>query len=296
MANEWVQSGGAACYNTATPGYVLYDTGALTAGVLVHVKFSISSMTQGKLVLDSIAGKPEYTEDGEYEVTGVATSNNLAFIGEEYLGDVFDGCIDDVSARIIPLYTIKDLEGNVVFTQEDETGVTASGANVQYIIDWSAIEDGCYQIHFTDGSIDYVSDCLTVKEAHTCTILLSWTNEDNAYSFNYEDLTFTPKLRVEAKLWHPSYPKEKNVFKDNAGNRRILKSETAIEEILTVKEMPRYLHDALAIGTEHDDFYIDGVKYVNEETEYSPKWRNSSQLAPVEVEVIKDELLKNNSC
>jgi hypothetical protein len=296
MANEWIQSGGAACYNTATPGYSLYDTGALTIGALAYVKFTISSMTQGKLVLDSIAGKPEYTEDGEYEVIGIATSSNLTFIGEEHLGSVFDGCIDEVSARIVPIYTIKDLDGNIVFTQTDETGVTASGVNIQYAIDWSAIEDGCYQIHFTDGAIDYVSDCITVKESHACTILLSWMNDDNAYSFNYEDLTFTQKLRVVAKLWHPNYPKEKNVFKDNAGNRRILKSETAIEELLTVAEIPQYLHNALAIGVEHDDFYIDGVKYTNEESEYSPKWRKSSQLAPVEIEVIKDELLKNNSC
>jgi hypothetical protein len=296
MANEWIQSNGAACYNTATPGYALYDMAAHGIGQLVYIKFTIENMTQGKIVLDSIAGKPEYTEDGEYEVIGIATSNNLSFIGEEYLGSVTDGCIDDVSTRIIPLYTIKDMDGNVVFTQEGETGVTASGANIQYAIDWSAIEDGCYQIHFTDGAIDYVSDCVTVKESHTCTILLSWTNDDNAYSFNYEDLTFTQKLRVVAKLWHPNYPKEKNVFKDNAGNRRILKSETAIEELLTVAEIPQYLHNALAIGVEHDDFYIDGVKYTNEESEYSPKWRKSSQLAPVEIEVIKDELLKNNSC
>jgi hypothetical protein len=296
MANEWIQSSGAACYNTATPGYAFYKTGVLEAGKLAHVKFTILNMTQGTMVLDSIAGKPEYTEDGEYEVVGVATSSNLSFIGESLYGSVFNGCIDEVEARIIPFYTIKDTDGNSVFTLDDDTGVTASDGNIQYSIDWSAIADGCYQIWFTDASIDYVSDCLTVKESHPCTILLSWTNEDNAYSFIYDGLTFEPKLRVEAKKWHPKYSKEKDVFKDNAGNRTILKSETSKEEILSISEVPEYIHDALSIGLEHDFFYVDGQEYTNEEEEYTPKWRKSSSFAPVEITVIKDQLLKNNNC
>lgn len=294
--DEWIQIDGSACYNTATPGYSLYDTGALEAGKLAHVKFTILNMTQGKLVLDSIAGKPEYTEDGDYEVVGMATSNNLSFIGESNFGYVFDGCIDEVEARIAPLYTIKDSEGNIVFALEDETGVTASDGNIQYAIDWSAIPDGCYQIWFTDGAIYYVSDCLKVKESHPCTVLLSWSNEENAYSFIYDSLTFEPKLRVEAKKWHPKYPKEKDVFKDNAGNRTILKSETSKEEILSISDIPEYVHDALSIGLEHDEFTVDGIVYTNEETEYTPKWRKSSTLAPVEITVIKDQLLKNNNC
>lgn len=296
MANEWVQSSGAACYDSADPGYALSQQGVLSAGELVYIRFTILNMTQGKLVLDSVVGKPEYTQDGEYEFLGIATSNNLTFIGESHVGSVFDGCIDNVESRVIPFITIKDTAGNTVFTQTDETGVTASGNNIQYEINWEDLPDGCYQIHFTDGAIDYVSDCLDLSLLHGCTLLLSWTNDDNAYGFNYSDLTFEPKLRVKGKKWQPSYPKEKEIFKDNAGNRTILKSETSKEELLTIAEMPEYLHDALSIGIEHDDFYIDGEKYTNEESDYIPKWRKSSNLAPAEVAVIKDQLLKNNNC
>jgi hypothetical protein len=296
MANEWIQSDGAACYDSVTPGYALSKDGVLTVGSLCFIQFTISNMTQGKLVLDSISSKPEYTEDGDYTAIGIVTSSNLTFIGEEHVGFVFDGCIDSVSSRLVPLITIKDTEGNTIFEQTDETGVTAFDSNIQYAIDWTDIAEGCYQVYFSALGIDYVSDCINLKLAHDCTILLSWTNDEDAYGFNYSDLAFTQNLRVKAKKWHPSYTKEKNVFKDNAGNRYILKSETSKEEILTISEMPQYLHDALAIGLEHDDFYIDSVKYTNEETEYSPKWRNSSQLAPSEVVVIKDQLLKNNNC
>jgi hypothetical protein len=295
MANEWIQSSGKACYDSETAGFALSQNGVLLIGYVYSIEFTISNMTQGKLVLDSVSGKPEYTEDGSYTAIGIATSSNLTFIGEEYLSAVFNGCIDIVQARLIPFITIKDLEDFVVFQQTDDSIVTASGNNIQYDIDWSEIEEGCYKVYFSQG-IDYVSDCIDLKLSHGCTLLLSWTNDENAFGFNYEDLSFQPQLRVKAKLWQPNYTKEKDVFKDNAGNRTILRSETSKDELLTVAEMPEYLHDALAIGVEHDDFYVDGLKYTNEETEYTPKWRKSSQLAPVEVVVIKDQFLRNNNC
>jgi hypothetical protein len=295
MANEWIQSEGSACYNSDEPGFAFSRNGILEIGKVFAIDFTILSMTQGKLVLDSIEGKPEYTEEGIYHVVGISTSNNLTFIGESYMLAVFDGCIDDVQVRLIPFVTIKDLAGNVVFQQTDDSIVTASGDNIQYDIDWSEIEEGCYKIYFSQG-VDYVSDCIDLKLSHGCTLLLSWTNDENAFGFNYEDLNFQPQLRVKAKLWQPNYTKEKDVFKDSAGNRTILKSETSKEKLLTISEMPEYLHDALSIGVEHDDFYIDGVKYTNEESEYSPAWRKSSQLAPVEVVVIKDQFLRNNNC
>jgi hypothetical protein len=295
MANEWIQSGGASCYNSAIAGFAFSQNGPLEIGKVYSIDFTVLDMTQGKLVLDSIEGKPEYTEDGVYHVVGIALSNTLTFIGDEYQGDVFDGCIDDVGSRFIPFITIKDLEGNVVFEQTDDSIVSASGDNIQYDIDWSEIEEGCYKIYFSQG-IDYVSDCIDLKLTHGCTLLLSWTNNENAFGFNYEELSFSPQLRVKAKLWQPSYTKEKDVFKDNAGNRTILKSETSKEELLTIGEVPEYIHDAVAIGVEHDNFYVDGVKYTNEETEYTPKWRKSSQLAPSELVIIKDQFLRNNNC
>jgi hypothetical protein len=59
--------------------------------------------------------------------------------------------------------------------------------------------------------------------------------------------------------------------------------------------MPEYLHDSLSVGVEHDNFYVDGVKYINEETGYEPTWRKSSLLAPVEIELVKDEQNLQNS-
>ncbi len=294
---EWIHSGGAACYNSSTPGYAISQTGILTVGALVVVNFTISNMTGGKLVIDSLAEKPEFTEDGEYQAIGIATSANLIFIGDSVYGNTFDGCISAIESRLAPLLTIKDLADNIVFTQVDNTGMSGSVNNIQYQIDWTDIAEGCYKLCFTDGVIEYESDPFRVKTAHECSIQLNWSNNENAYGFDYTGLTFSPSLRITGKKWMPKYSKDKEVFKDSIGNRTILRSDTSKVEILIVDEVPEYVHDALSIGIEHDTFEIDAIEYVVEETEYSPKWRKSSSLAPVEIDVMRrNQNLVNENC
>ncbi len=300
MLTDWDGDGSWDSQDSAEGAFAVYEggggdltqAGILTIGVVYAITFEIvSSNPAYGVTVESLTDTPSSMAEGVYSHVGVAISEDLVFSA---IGAAVR--IKNIIVGEIPMYSIKDSEGNIIFTLSDETGVTALGETIQYELDWTDTEEGCYQVYISDGIIDYVSDCLTVKLAHDCTLLLSWTNNEDAYGFNYSDLSFTQLLRVEAKKWQPSYTKEKTVFKDNAGNRYILKSETSKEELLTIAEMPQYLHDCLAIGLEHDDFYIDSVKYTNEETEYSPKWRKSSQLAPSEVVVIKDQLLKNNNC
>jgi hypothetical protein len=293
----WDDDGWAECINESGLN-PLQQENVFTTGKFYAMTFTIGVDEEedgGGFTIDSF-GETEYETYGTFTVIGQALFEDLIITPFNGNGGECSVTIDSIEIYELPVYSIKDVDGNEVFTLDDVTGITASGGIIQYEIDWTEIDEGCYQIYISDESIDYVSDCLTLALAHDCTLLLSWTNDEDAYGFNYSDLSFTQLLRVKAKLWQPNYPKEKNVFKDNAGNRRILKSETSKEELLTIGEMPEYLHDSLAIGLEHDDFYIDGVKYTNEETEYTPKWRKSSQLAPSEVAVIKDQLLKNNNC
>lgn len=295
--DEWIYDTGKACYNSSVEGYAINQPGLLTLDKLYVITVTISDMTKGKLILDSIEGKPEFTEDGVYNVVGFPTQIDLIFIGGKEVIHVFDGCIDAVGARVIPFYQIKDASGAVVFTQTDETGVTAYGNNIQYLIDWTGLSDGCYTIVFNDGIIEYETDQLYVNTEHDCTIQLTWTNNENAYGFDYANLEFTQSLRVKGKKWKPKYSKDKEVFKDSQGNRNILRSDTSKVEILTLNEAPEYVHDAYAIGIEHDNFEIDSLKYVVEDTEHLPKWRNSSQLASSDTEVIKDsQNLINENC
>ncbi len=292
LGGSWSAASGGACVGIGAT--YISQLGILTIGKLYAITFSLDNMDIGGIELTSVATMPNYTNDGDYQVIDFAIIEDLYF--DITLTPGTDGCIDNITAREIPMITIKDADGAIYFEQMDGSIVTSSGNNIQYNIDWSDFEDGCYYIHFEYLGIDYISDCISIKDSHECTVQLQWTNNENAFGFDYSGLSFTQSLRVKAKLWQPKYGKEKNVFKDSIGNRIILKSETSKEELLTVGEIPQYLHDALSIGLEHDIFTVDAVEYVNEETEYTPKWRKSSQLSPVEVFLIKDQNLKNSNC
>jgi hypothetical protein len=184
----------------------------------------------------------------------------------------------------------------VLFNSGDNTSI-----DIKAIINFRSAKTGGGSIYIDDvtirGPIETESECFTLGE-FSCTKLLSWSNNENAYGHTFEGTVFQHELRVNSKLWKPKYPKDrKEVFVDSVGHRTILTSRTKKEQILTIQHLPEYLHDALSIGVEHDNFYIDGEKYINEENDYSPSWRSSSLTAPVEVTVVKDNQdLSNSYC
>lgn len=294
MANEWIASEYGACYS-GIANYPISQKQVLTLGKYFSVVFTISNMTGGKLILDSMLGKPEYTENGTYEAKGIATQENITFIPSNYGSDVFDGCITNIYALDVPTYSIT--EDGVVIYEGTLEGITSYYEYIQYQIDWTSINEGTYKIVFSDGILDYESYCLCLKSDTCKNLVLSWNNDSSAYGFNFIDLEFTPQVRVLGKLWKPSYPKEKDVFIDNSGQRKIISSRTSKQELLSIERLPQYLHDAISIGLEHDHFYINDVEYVNEGDEYTPAWVNSSNLAPVGIEVFKKrQNLINTRC
>lgn len=298
MANEWISSGGKACYNTATPGFELVQPAQFTAGLYYIVKISVSGTTQGKVVIESIEGKPEFTADGDYVVYGKATQTSLAISGQlDGYGDLFDGCIDNIQSRWTPLYRVEDGEGNIIFEQTNNDDVDIAGNNIQYGVDWTEIEAGTYKIKFTDGPLEYETYCLCVK-VDPCSILISWTNDENAGGFNYSDLDFTQNLRVQGKL-RDVFGKsiQRDVFRFSDGSKQILYAERDQEQQLIIREMPAYLHRALMLGIDYDHFKLNGAEYIVDQEDYNPKWRNSSNLAPVELTVTpKNEGFINQNC
>lgn len=292
----WTITDGIACYSGAA-GSSLVFADFLTIGETYFVQITMTDRTQGKIVFPCFDGSPEYNIDGDHTFFGVANTTSLIITGEDD-GGAFDGCIEAIQLNRIPLYSIKDKDGNTVFTLTDTSQVTVSGTSVQYPINWSDISEGEYYIEFEDIVITYQSDCINLKESHPCTIKLTWNNDENAYGFNYVDLDFTPTLRLVALLGQESFSEDKNdIFIDSAGNRKILYARTFESQIMTIAEAPKYIHKAIAFARKHDNLYIDGIKYNVDEEKYTPKWRKSSLLAPSEIIVIKsNQNYVNDNC
>lgn len=298
MANEWVQSDpGQACYVGDDPGYSLVQDDVFVIGNVVSISFTLQNITSGKVRLESISGKPEFDTDGTYSITGIALQTSVMFTALNKTANVFDGCITKVGAYEIPLYRIEDLAGSIVFEQTDQTGVTSARGYIQYVIDWTGIAEGTYKIVFNDGIVEYESTCLCLKSDTSCTIVLKWQNDSDAYGFNYSDLDFEPQVRVVGKIWKPGYPKQKESFVDNAGNSAIISSRTRKRYLMQLERLPEYIHDAISIGLEHDHFYGKDIELVNEDDDYQPAWNNHSNLATSETELYpKRQNLINTRC
>lgn len=282
------------CYDGNETVESLTQLDVFELGKFYFVTITIADIDQGGLRLESLSGKPTFTEVGTYTVSGTAIQTNFQLTPYEVEGLMFMGCVDDIDAWVTPYYRIEDLAGNIVFQQVDDTGITSNAGIVQYQIDWTGIADGTYKIVFNDGILEYESYCLCLKEG-SCTILIDWTNASNAYGFDYSELEFNPVVRVEGKLWKPTYPSEVDSYLDNSGTGSLISSRTRKRYLLSIERQPEYIHDAIAIGLLNDTVKVDGLQVVKEEDEYAPKWVNSSNLASVETEVFVKILNLNNT-
>lgn len=293
----WGLSTNKVCYSVGGSAVSFRQEDIMTPSVMYTFQVTVSNMTKGKLTIPTLSPMPEITEDGDYQFTGTATYTDLVFLPVDYLGYPFDGCISLVELREVPSYTIYNSSDVAVYTLTDGTGVTASGTHVQYEIDWSDLPYGVYYIQFESQTLEYRSDYFNVQLSHPCTLQITWNCNENAWGFNYSDLSFTQSMRIGAKLWKPSYKaKEKEVYPYSDGSKEITYVSKTIEKRLTTEEMPEYMHNAMSLALDSDGFFIDGIEHVFEDEEYTPTWRNMSNLAPVEVVVEEALNLRNVNC
>lgn len=123
---------------------------------------------------------------------------------------------------------------------------------------------------------DACSECYVLAEdfddINICTQLLTWTNSDNAFGFEYENLSFTQSLRHPSELWKPTYSLDQIDHLDSAGTSTILRAQSFKVSDLDMDFMPEYEHDALRLGIRHDDFRIDAAQHFALPQDYDPDW------------------------
>lgn len=170
--------------------------------------------------------------------------------------------------------------------------------------DWNTSDTTIYiddiQLYDLDDVGAHCSECFILKDSHPCTLKLEWWNDSDAFGFYYPDTlpyTFKHSIRVAGSLAKTSYTGEKESFTDTEGEQIIVYADKKQVKELAINDMPEYMHEALAIGIDHDHFTINGDEYIIEENSYEPLWRKTSDLAPVVLDVRpKIQNLKNSYC
>jgi hypothetical protein len=225
----------------------------------------------------------------------VAIIPDLSITALNYGGSPFDGCITFVYAVEVPFVEVlKSCNDQQVYVVPSSS-MRVYKSNIQIVIPWD-FEDNTYHIHITDGILSYVSDCIKVG-IHQCTLLLTWTNADNAFGIDYENLEQINRLRVESKLWNTKGQADRTVFKYSDGSKALIYSDVTLLEELTIKAIPDYLVRALTVGVNHDAFKIDSVEYIAEDDGVEPNWRKSSVTASVNISLSKKASnLINRNC
>lgn len=289
----WEISDSGACY-FGDSGQAIGQQNIFVPGQSYLISIEVSGMTKGQLRFDSFGGDDYIRQNGTYQFYGVATIPDLSVTGLKYGSESFDGCVAFIYAIEPPLIEVIDCADAVVY-QVPFDSLTLYRSNIQVVIPWD-LPDGKYRVRILNQGLYDISECFQVG-THACTLLLSWTNNDNGYGIDYETLKQVNKLRVNAKNWHPRPKSDRDIFEFSDGSKRIIYAKTDIQKSLTIQELPEYLVEALGIGKDHDHFYIDSEEYIVNDDELDVAWRKSSQTAPVELSISKKTSnLINKNC
>lgn len=156
---------------------------------------------------------------------------------------------------------------------------------------------------------DRCSECFSLGTDFSNTLLLQWTNDDDAFLFDYESFA-TPLvqyMRVPATLRRPQYPGEdKETYRDSQGNRDIIFSIVGKQYQLETEKLPEYIHDAIRVGLEHDTFKITGYtwqgvyyteqEFTFEDNSYPLEWQEGALTSPVSIPLLLEIDLTNANC
>lgn len=145
------------------------------------------------------------------------------------------------------------------------------------------------------------SQCFTKYDNPDCVgniLVLEWTNDNNAFGFDYTTSSFAQVMAVKGIVERPTWQdNNRGVYNSSNGLKFQHYTNTRKQQEMFIDQIPDYMHEALSIGLVHDHFYINGTEYIKVEDTYEPDFRNNSFLAPVLVPVEeKTQNLFNRNC
>lgn len=231
-----------------------------------------------------------------YTITGTVSG---------FVGGFIRVIIDDVGPA--PPIILGTLSANGAFN----FNIDLTGSAFDYtVLQFTPIDPIAADMSIDDISIlmqticyeeDACSECYNLTDDYDdiniCTSLVTWTNDDNAFGFEYVGLTFVQRIRLASYLSKPRYEEEMDDFTDNAGTGTILRGQSFKVSEFDIDVVPEYIHDAMRISKLHDTFTIDTLSYKPIAGDYEPNWQGRVLVATSIIEVrFKTEDLVNENC
>lgn len=131
--------------------------------------------------------------------------------------------------------------------------------------------------------LDSIDDCEYVE--------VKFRNDNPVYGLKFGVGAFDyVRFWVEAKLWHPNYTKEREVYKDANGRRTVNYSDSDKVYKLTTAPIPEYLFDTIALGMDCDEFLVNEREFVGNSDELAPSYNKNIDLAPVEIDLVEQNV------
>ena len=139
-------------------------------------------------------------------------------------------------------------------------------------VSWADVNNGCYYLIMIEPceGRQFISNTFSVQDySNSCTLLINACNNSDAMGFVFSGSTFSPRIRVEAKLRQAKYETDVLRYTNSAGKKSNYNYSSRKQKNLAIELQPEYVHDFLRLLLGFDNVFIDNVAYVVDDDEYN---------------------------
>jgi hypothetical protein len=237
--------------------------------------------------------------------------------GDEVFQGIFRIASATENCNFAPLGLVESATGDVIGEiYEQTTGTIVDGDEVSFFTEATIgvasieeIKNKCFYIKIaSECCCDdvFYSKCIKPLSDACHTVGISFwqgvTSTVPAYGFGfyYPPATvgneFKQFMRVWGEVRNPQYDGEMEMYQDSFGRKKVVYAESREFRSFIINYSPEYIHNALRLACRHDNFVltdtnynVNAVNFFTRSEAYSPSWIRISKLAPVTLEVEKQD-------
>lgn len=143
------------------------------------------------------------------------------------------------------------------------------------------------------------SNLLSVGDYIGCEyVKLEGCNGNNSFNFKFEGSGFVPGIRVLKRFFRPQYVTDIETYRDAEGINKTSFADIEKVKTLRIEQQPEYVFDFLSILAYFDNFYVNGITYVLNETDFpSIEWDDANENGNINLDLkLKNGLVRKVNC